>query len=76
MANGVSPIRVGLLYDFPQGDGTFEAALQLGIDEVAATGRLDRPFEFVARDGAWSAGGERARGRRAASTTWSRKASP
>ena len=50
MANGVSPIRVGLLYDFPQGDGTFEAALQLGIDEVAATGRLDRPFEFVARD--------------------------
>jgi branched-chain amino acid transport system substrate-binding protein len=50
MANAVSPIRVGLLYDFPQGDGTFEAALQLGIDEVAATGRLDRPFEFVARD--------------------------
>ena len=24
MANGVSPIRVGLLYDFPQGDATFE----------------------------------------------------
>jgi ABC-type branched-subunit amino acid transport system substrate-binding protein len=49
MANGVTPIRVGLLYDFPQGDSTFEDAIRLGIDEVAATGRLDRPFEFVAR---------------------------
>jgi ABC-type branched-subunit amino acid transport system substrate-binding protein len=49
MAAGVTPIRVGLLYDFPQGDSTFADALQLGIDEVAATGRLDRPFELVAR---------------------------
>jgi len=47
MANGVVPIRVGLLYDFPQGSDLFPSALRLGLDEVAATGRLDREFEFV-----------------------------
>jgi branched-chain amino acid transport system substrate-binding protein len=47
MANGVLPIRIGFLYDFPQGDGLFTDALRLGLDEVAATGRLDREFEFV-----------------------------
>src|SRR3954451_581317 len=47
MANGVIPIRVGLLYDFPQGSDLFPSALRLGLDEVAATGRLDREFEFV-----------------------------
>jgi branched-chain amino acid transport system substrate-binding protein len=50
MASGATPIRVGLFYDFPQGDGTFVEALQIGLDEVAGTGRLDRPFEFVPRD--------------------------
>lgn len=45
-----TPVRIGLFYDFPQGDGTFEDALRLGIDEVAATGRLDREVEFVPRD--------------------------
>ena len=49
MANGALPIRVGLLYDYPQGDGMFADALKLGIDEVAATGRLDREIEFVER---------------------------
>ena len=41
----VAPIRVGLLYDFPQHDGgdSFETAVQLGIDTVT----LDRPVEFV-----------------------------
>jgi len=42
-------VRIGLLYDFPQGDGgaAFETALRLGLDEVAATGRLDREVEFA-----------------------------
>jgi branched-chain amino acid transport system substrate-binding protein len=47
MANGAVPIRIGFLYDFPQGDDLFAASLQLGLDDVAATGRLDREFEFV-----------------------------
>ncbi len=44
-----APIRIGLLFDFPQADGgdSFEKAVGLGIAEVASTGRLDRPFEFV-----------------------------
>ena len=45
-----SPIVVGLLYDFPQGDGgeSFETAVRLGVeDATAAQGRLDRPVEFV-----------------------------
>ena len=47
MANGVLPIRIGFLYDFPQGDDLFAASLRLGLDEVAATGRIDREIEFV-----------------------------
>jgi len=44
-----SPVRVGLLFDFPQGDGgeSFENAVRLGIETVAATGRLDRRLECV-----------------------------
>jgi ABC-type branched-subunit amino acid transport system substrate-binding protein len=49
MANGAAPIRLGLLYDFPQGDDLFARSLQMGIDEVAASGRLDRDIEFVER---------------------------
>ena len=39
------PIRLGLLYDFPQHDGgdSFAKAVQLGLDTV----ELDRPVEFV-----------------------------
>ncbi len=46
---GAAPVRIGLLFDYPQGDGGqhFEDALRLGIDEVAATGRLDRDIEFL-----------------------------
>jgi ABC-type branched-subunit amino acid transport system substrate-binding protein len=47
MTNGALPIRIGFLYDYPQGDGLFTDALRIGLDEVAATGRLDREFEFV-----------------------------
>ena len=47
MATGVIPIRVGLLYDFPQGDGLFAESMRLGLDEVAASGRLDREIELV-----------------------------
>ena len=43
------PIRIGLLYDFPQGDDLFAKALRLGIDDVAAAGRLDRDVELVER---------------------------
>lgn len=47
---GAAPVRVGLLYDFPQGDGgkSFEAAVRLGLDDVAGTGRLDREVEMLA----------------------------
>jgi len=46
---GALPIRIGLLYDFPQGDDMFAKALLLGVDDVRATGRLDRDFELVER---------------------------
>ena len=64
MDNAASPILIGLLYDFPQGDGGagFEEALQLGLDEVAATGRLDRSIEFVSSRRARPAARQRARG--------------
>ncbi|HUY21427.1 MAG TPA: ABC transporter substrate-binding protein [Acidimicrobiales bacterium] len=50
-AGTTAPILVGVLYDFPQADGgaLFEDAVRVGLDEVAATGRLDRPVELVAR---------------------------
>src|SRR5438105_10740169 len=46
-----APIRLGVLYDFPQQDGGagFEGALRLGIDEMGAGGRVDRPVELVTR---------------------------
>jgi ABC-type branched-subunit amino acid transport system substrate-binding protein len=46
-----APILLGLLFDFPQVDGgaSFEEAVRLGLDEIAAAGRLDRPVEFVPR---------------------------
>ncbi|HEV3225358.1 MAG TPA: hypothetical protein VGZ52_00930, partial [Acidimicrobiales bacterium] len=39
------PIRIGLLYDFPQHDGgdSFERGVRLGIEAIA----LDRDVEFV-----------------------------
>src|SRR2546423_15143463 len=43
------PVRIGLLYDFPQRDDLFAKAMRLGIDDVAATGRLDRGVELVER---------------------------
>jgi branched-chain amino acid transport system substrate-binding protein len=50
MANtNTLPVRIGLLYDFPQMGTLLEDTLRLGIDEVAATGRLDREVEFVER---------------------------
>src|SRR4051794_6609962 len=47
--NNALPVRIGLLYDFPQMGDLLEKTLRLGIDEVAATGRLDRGIEFVER---------------------------
>ena len=46
-----APILVGVLYDFPQADGgaSVEEAIRIGLSEVAASGRIDRPFELVAR---------------------------
>jgi branched-chain amino acid transport system substrate-binding protein len=51
MQEPAAPILIGLLFDFPQPDGgaSFEDAVRLGLDEIAATGRLDRPVEFVTR---------------------------
>ena len=46
-----SPALVGVLYDFPQADkgALFEESLRLGIEEISATGRLDRPVDLLAR---------------------------
>jgi ABC-type branched-subunit amino acid transport system substrate-binding protein len=46
-----APVLIGILYDFPQADGGagFEEAVRIGIDEVAASGRLDRSLELVPR---------------------------
>src|SRR5258706_1016187 len=50
MANTTAlPVRIGLLYAFPQMGDLFEKALRLGLDEVAATGRLDRDVELIER---------------------------
>ena len=50
MANTTAlPVRIGLLYDYPQMGDLFAKALRLGIDEVAATGRLDRDVELIER---------------------------
>jgi ABC-type branched-subunit amino acid transport system substrate-binding protein len=48
-AGDISPILVGVLYDFPQGDGgkLFEEAVRLGLDEAGE--RIDRDIEFVTR---------------------------
>ena len=48
-AGAITPIRIGVLYDFPQGDGgtMFEEALRLGLAE--AGDRIDRGIELVAR---------------------------
>ncbi len=50
-AGAGAPILVGVLYDFPQADGgaLFEDAVRLGLAEVEASGRLDRPVELVSR---------------------------
>jgi branched-chain amino acid transport system substrate-binding protein len=48
-ATNALPVRIGLLYDFPQMGDLFAKALRMGIDEVAATGRLDRDVELVER---------------------------
>ncbi len=46
-----TPIRVGVLYDFPQGDGgaLFERALRLGLDDATQHRPLDRPLDLVAK---------------------------
>ena len=46
-----TPVRVGVLLDFPQADGgaATEAALRLGIAEVSDAGRLDREVELITR---------------------------
>src|SRR3954452_24745043 len=54
------PLRIGLLYDFPQMGDLFPKSLQLGIDEVAATGRLDRAVELVERQSRGLPGGSEA----------------
>jgi ABC-type branched-subunit amino acid transport system substrate-binding protein len=41
------PVRIGLLYDYPQQGDLFARALRTGIDEVAS--RLDREIELVER---------------------------
>ena len=49
---GVTPVRIGVLNDFPAADGgkATETALHLGFDEVRAAGRLDRDVELLSCD--------------------------
>ena len=44
-----SPLRVGVLHDFPRADGgaAFEWALRLGLDAGARQGRLPQRIDFV-----------------------------
>jgi ABC-type branched-subunit amino acid transport system substrate-binding protein len=46
---GAAPLRIGFLYDFPQGDGgkAMEHAFRLGFATVADSGRVDRELELV-----------------------------
>ncbi len=48
-APSLTPLRVGMLYDYPQGDGgaLAERALQLGITDASTRRPLDRPVELV-----------------------------
>ena len=50
MSEGPAPLLLGVLYDFPQGDGgeSFETALRLGLDDTAGGGRLDRAVDLIA----------------------------
>lgn len=50
MTRASDAIRLGVLYDFPQGDGgaSFEAAVRLGLDETVATGGIERAIDLVA----------------------------
>jgi len=43
------PLRIGVLHDYPAADGgvAFEWAARRGFEDVAATGRLPGPVEFV-----------------------------
>jgi len=45
------PVRIGVLYDFDQGDGGryFEDGLRLGLADVRADERLGRPVELLPR---------------------------
>jgi branched-chain amino acid transport system substrate-binding protein len=46
-----TPVRIGILLDFPHADGgaSTEAALRHGIEEVTEAGRLDREVELLVR---------------------------
>ena len=51
--SGVSPARIGLLFDYQGGDGKFDEnvlpTLQLVADDYRDRGVLERPVEFVVR---------------------------
>jgi ABC-type branched-subunit amino acid transport system substrate-binding protein len=51
METKAAPVRIGLLFDFPQADGgdSFETAVRLGIESVSDAGRLDRPVQLIRR---------------------------
>src|SRR5262245_2835519 len=49
MAAGATPVRIGLLYDFPQGDNLFQDSVTLGLDETGAAAHLGRDIEFVTK---------------------------
>jgi branched-chain amino acid transport system substrate-binding protein len=50
MATNTSlPVRIGLLYDYPQMGDLFLQSLKLGLEEVVESGRLDREVELIER---------------------------
>jgi branched-chain amino acid transport system substrate-binding protein len=47
--SATGPVKIGLLFDFDQGDGGryYADGFRLGLDEVRAEARLDRPVELL-----------------------------
>jgi ABC-type branched-subunit amino acid transport system substrate-binding protein len=47
VASGATPIRIGVLHDYPQADDLLARAIRLGIDAATANHALDREVELV-----------------------------
>jgi ABC-type branched-subunit amino acid transport system substrate-binding protein len=41
------PVKIGMLFDFPQVDDSFTRSVALGVEEATGGGRFDRGIDFV-----------------------------